>query len=69
MILLRHHILFEIAPKLDPHWSREAYFDGGMFEVGTFVENVNTGVIGKIVSRGSNYVIMLMSLIIFSVPG
>ena len=28
-----------------------------MFKVGTFVENVNTGIFGKVVSRGSNYVI------------
>lgn len=49
--------VFEIAPKLDPQGLREAYFAGDLFDEGTFVENVNTGVIGKIVSRGSNYVI------------
>ena len=49
--------LFEVAPKLDPQGLREAYFEGELFKVGTFVENVNTGVIGKVVSRGSNYVI------------
>ena len=49
--------VFDIAPKLDPQGLREAYFDGGLFKVGTFVENVNTGIIGKVVSRGSNYVI------------
>ena len=38
---------------------REAYFAGDLFSEGTFVENVNTGVIGKIVSRGSNYVIYI----------
>ena len=51
------YFVYEIAPKLDPIGLREAYFDGGMFEVGTFVENVNTGVVGKVVSRGANYVI------------
>jgi len=30
-----------------------------MFKVNTFVENVNTGVIGKVVSRGSNYIIYI----------
>jgi hypothetical protein len=53
------YALFEIAPKLDPQGLREAYFDGGLFSVGCFVENVNTGVISKIVSRGSNYVISI----------
>ena len=51
------YFVYEIAPKLDPIGLREAYFDGGMFEVGTFVENINTGVVGKVVSRGANYVI------------
>ena len=51
--------LHEIAPKLDPRGLREAYINGDMFKVGTFVENVNTGVIGKIVSRGSNHLIYI----------
>ena len=51
--------LHEIAPKLDPQGMREAYFEQQLFEVGTFVENVNTGVIGKVVSRGSNYIIYI----------
>ncbi|AHB81015.1 cytidyltransferase [Synechococcus phage S-MbCM100] len=51
--------LYEIAPKLDPHGLREAYFDSTMFEVGCFVENLNTGIISKVVSRGSNYVISI----------
>ena len=51
--------LHEIAPKLDPVGMREAYFENEMFKVGTFVENVNTGVIGKVVSRGSNYIIYI----------
>ena len=53
------YALHEVAPKLDPQGLREAYFDGGVFEVGTFVENVNTGIISKIVSCGSNYVISI----------
>ena len=51
--------LFEIAPKLDPQGLREAYFEGGLFEVGCFVENVNTGIVSKVVSCGSNYVISI----------
>ena len=51
--------LFEIAPKLDPQGLSEAYFDGELFKEGTFVENSNTGLISKIVSRGSNHVISI----------
>ncbi len=51
--------LYEIAPKLDEKGLREAYFDGEIFKEGTVVENVNTGILSKIVSRGSNYVISI----------
>jgi hypothetical protein len=51
--------LFEIAPKLDPQGLREAYFTDDLFKVGSFVENDNTGLLTKIVSRGSNYVISI----------
>ena len=51
--------LYEIAPKLDPKGLREAYFQQGLYSVGTYVENVNTGIVSKIVSRGSNYVISI----------
>lgn len=49
--------LHEIAPKLDPQGLRDSYIKGELFNEGTYVENINTGVVGKIVSRGSNYVI------------
>ena len=49
--------LHEIAPKLDPQGLRDSYITGDLYQVGCFVENVNTGIIGKVVSRGSNYVI------------
>ena len=51
--------LYEIAPKLDPEGLREAYFENNLFEVGTYVENINTGIVGKVVSRGSNYIIYI----------
>jgi len=51
--------LYEIAPKLDPQGLREAYFSNEIFSIGTYVENVNTGIVSKIVSRGSNYVISI----------
>ena len=51
--------LYEIAPKLDEQGLREAYFDGEIFKEGSIVENINTGILSKIVSRGSNYVISI----------
>ena len=51
------YLLYEIAPKLDPQGLREAYFDKTLLSVGCYVENLNTGITGKVVSRGSNYVI------------
>jgi len=51
--------LYEIAPKLDEKGLREAYFENEMFGVGSYVENLNTGIVSKVVSRGSNYVISI----------
>ena len=51
--------LYEIAPKLDPKGLREAYLTEGLFSIGSYVENLNTGIISKVVSRGSNYVISI----------
>jgi len=51
--------LYEIAPKLDEQGLREAYFNGEIFKEGSIVENINTGILSKIVSRGSNYVISI----------
>ena len=53
------YTLYEIAPKLDPQALREHYFEGHIFKIGDLVENVNTGICGKVVSRGSNYVIFV----------
>tara|TARA_X000001036_G_C20660406_1_gene798685 strand:- start:653 stop:1813 length:1161 start_codon:yes stop_codon:yes gene_type:complete len=53
------YYLYEIAPKLDPKGLREAYFNQNLFAVGDHVENSNTGIVSKVVSRGSNYVISI----------
>tara|TARA_Y200000002_G_scaffold339078_1_gene308845 strand:- start:515 stop:1021 length:507 start_codon:yes stop_codon:yes gene_type:complete len=53
------YYLYEIAPKLDPKGLREAYFNQNLFKVGDLVENSNTGIVSKVVSRGSNYVISI----------
>lgn len=36
---------------------RERYISGEIFNEGEFVENLNTGMIGKIIRRGTNYLI------------
>lgn len=48
---------WEIAPKF--YWKnlRENYITEKIFQIGTFVENLNTGLIGKIIRRGTNYLI------------
>jgi len=49
--------LWEIAPKFDLQSLRENYVSGNIFKVGTIVENLNTGLSGKIIRRGTNYLI------------
>ena len=46
------------APKLDPFGLRVAYLKEQCFKVGSLVENVNTGVKGRITRRCSNHVIV-----------
>ena len=50
--------LWQYAPKLDPFGLRVAYLREHIFKVGTLVENVNTGVRGRITRRCSNHVIV-----------
>jgi hypothetical protein len=49
--------LWEIAPKFDWENLRENYITKQIFKVGQLVENLNTGLIGKIKRRGANYLI------------
>lgn len=49
--------LWEIAPKFDWVNLRENYVSGNIFNVGDVVENLNTGLVGKIIRRGTNYLI------------
>ena len=46
------------APKLDPFGLRIAYLREEIFRVGSLVENINTGVRGRITRRGANHVIV-----------
>jgi len=48
---------WEIAPKCDPKGLRENYVSGNIFKIGDVVENLNTGLVGKIIRRGTNHLI------------
>jgi len=49
--------IWEVAPKLDEEGMRDAYLVDGLYKVGDIVENVNTGLVGEVIRRGTNYVI------------
>ena len=49
--------LWEIAPKLDWKGLRENYITEKIFKIGDMVENLNTGLIGRIIRRGTNHLI------------
>jgi len=49
--------MWEIAPRFDWKNLRENYIKEKIFKVGQLVENLNTGCIGKIIRRGTNYLI------------
>ena len=49
--------LWEIAPKFDWKNLRENYISKKIFNVGEVVENLNSGLVGRIIRRGTNYLI------------
>ena len=49
--------IWEIAPKFDYQNLRENYLTESIFKLGEKVENLNTGLIGRIIRRGTNYLI------------
>ena len=49
--------LWMVAPKLDPRGLRENYFRKNIFNIGDMVESLNTGLVGEIIRRGTNYLI------------
>jgi hypothetical protein len=51
--------LWQIAPKFDAETLRENYVNGNIFRIGDIIENLNTGLVGKIIRRGTNYLICL----------
>ena len=49
--------LWQIAPKFDPESLRESYVKGKIFKLGDVIENLNTGLVGQVSRRGTNYII------------
>ncbi len=49
--------LWEVAPKLDQYNLRENFIANKIFSVGRMVENLHTGLIGRIIRAGTNYLI------------
>jgi len=49
--------IWEMAPKFDQQTLRENYISKTIFNIGQLVENLNTGLIGRIVRRGANHLI------------
>ena len=49
--------IWEIAPKDDAETLRDIYIEGNIFKLDQLVEDVNTGLRGKIIRRGTSYLI------------
>ena len=49
--------IWQIAPKFDFTTLRENYIAESIFKIGEKVENLNTGMVGRIIRRGTNYLI------------
>ena len=49
--------LWQIAPRLDMKNLRENYVKQNIFKIGQLVENLHTGLLGRIIRRGANHLI------------
>ena len=49
--------LWEIAPRFDWEGLRELFVGKKIYKVGDLVENLNTGLVGRIIRRGANHLI------------
>jgi nicotinic acid mononucleotide adenylyltransferase len=48
---------WQYAPKLDYELLREAYYNNEIFQEGSIVQHLDTGILGEVIHRGPNYVI------------
>jgi len=51
--------LWSISPELDVENLREQYYQKNIFNIGEYIKDSVTGIDGKIITRGSNYVIFV----------
>ena len=49
--------LWEIAPRFDKKGLRENYIRGKVYRLGSLVENLYTGLVGRVIRRGTNHLI------------
>ena len=49
--------LWEIAPRFDKTGLRENYIKGNLYQLGDMVENLHTGLVGRVIRRGTNHLI------------
>jgi len=52
-----NYSLWEVAPKFDMKNLRENYVLGNIFRIGDSVQNLNTGLVGEVIRRGTNHLI------------
>lgn len=59
MQISENYQLWKIAPDLDKENLRKNYKEGNLYPVGSLVENINTGLRGRVIRRGTNHLICL----------
>lgn len=59
MKLGENYELWKIAPDLDKESLRVNYKENNLYPVGSLIENLNTGLRGEVIRRGTNYLICL----------
>lgn len=57
MKLGENYEMWKIAPDLDKDGLRANYKENNLYPVGSLVENINTGLRGRVMRRGTNYLI------------
>ena len=54
---VKESFINRVAETTDDHKLRDAYVNGKIFNIGDIVEDINTGAYGKVVRRGTNYLV------------
>ena len=59
MNIKENYQLYKVAPELDRESVRRNYKEKDLYSVGTLIENINTGLQGRVIRKGTNYLICL----------